>query len=183
MKAAVPAARPKRAPHIDRAARLSDYDEVVKKSRLVTIALRSVAFEVNRNVAEDDTKPTVKLHGQVVEFSRNPEISACFSAVEWTVSINVADGELARCAAVYDTIYDHLPEGIEDDIVSTFAQNFARPATYAYFRALYATLDSGAQLHSPTLPILKFMPNMSKVVDEPEAEAPQPKKRARKRVT
>jgi hypothetical protein len=48
--------------------------------------------------------------------------------------------------------------GFSEDIIKMFIDHVGKTATYAYFRALFAQLDWSANLRSPPLPVLSFLP-------------------------
>jgi hypothetical protein len=154
--------------------RLDAYNRTVNAAELLTISLRSVDFKVDRNTpVPDEASHKFGFGGKVVEFAREENLGACFVAIEWSVSIKNGKKTYASCKAYYDAVYDELPSDVDDEIIKVFAENFVKPATYAYFRALFANLDWAAQLGTPPLPILKFMPNLKPLKKNSENLAPE----------
>jgi hypothetical protein len=135
------------------------YNKAVREARLITITLSSLKFEVARNVEPKEDNRKLSYHHSVSELVIQPveEGSALFARVEWHVDIRHGRKKYSWCSARYDVIYDMFSD-IDDEIAELFAENVAQPATYAYFRALYANLDWSAGLRSPPLPIIKFFP-------------------------
>jgi len=149
--------------------RLDAYNRTVNDAELLTISLRSVDFKVDRKMeVPDEDSRKFGFGGKVVEFAREEALGACFVGIEWSVSIKHGKKTYVSCKAYYDAVYDEIPSDVDDEIIKAFAENFVKPATYAYFRALFANLDWSAQLGTPPLPILKFMPNLKSLKKKSE---------------
>jgi hypothetical protein len=138
------------------------YNQAVRKARLVTLLLSSVNFNVNREVLDpDDEDADVKpiYGGRVKEVAFNATEGNLLCTVEWTVDFKYKRKRLVKCAAEYEVAYGGLV-GFEESTVMLLAENVARPASYAYFRALFANLDWSAELRSPPLPMITFQPKI-----------------------
>ncbi|MGY4399376.1 hypothetical protein [Bradyrhizobium sp. USDA 3315] len=138
------------------------YNQAVRKARLVTLTLRSVNFTVNREIldADDDdadVKPTYG--GRVKQVAFDTKEGNLLCTVEWTVDFKYKRKRFVKCAADYDVAYGNLMDFDESTAV-LLAENVARPASYAYFRALFANLDWSAELRSPPLPVIMFQPKI-----------------------
>jgi hypothetical protein len=138
--------------------RRANYNRAVRTSRLVNILLSGVDFKVNRTVG-DPSGGRASYGGEIKKFFFDPEEGVILCNVEWTVEIKVGRKRFLKCAAVYDVIYDRFKD-IDEEIARIFAENVARPACYAYFRALFAQLDWSADIGSPPLPMVKFQPKV-----------------------
>ena len=147
-------------PPLDPQERRRMYNRAVREARLVTILLSGTTFKVTRENTpseEDEIVPSYK--GVLKEVSYQKEFGACLIQIEWQVQVKVHRKQFVKCTATYDIIYDGFKEASEE-IVSLLAENVAKPASYAYFRALYANLDWSADLRFPPLPIIKFQPKV-----------------------
>lgn len=139
-------------------ARRAHYNRTVREANLRAILLSSLKFDVRRSVTGSE-KRTPAYRGRLAKFAFDEEKGAAFALVEWEVVIRVGRRVLAKCTAQYDVLYDGFT--VKDaEIVQLFAENVARPATYSYFRALYANLDWAAELRAPPLPVVKFYPKV-----------------------
>lgn len=139
------------------------YNRAVRQANLVTILLSKIDFKVNREikrpVKSDERKSTPSYGGKLVKFQFNEEAKAFIASVAWTVELKVGRQTYSKCVAHYDVIYNGFSD-IDEEIVELFAENVARPATYTYFRALFASLDWSAELRLPPLPVIKFHPKV-----------------------
>jgi hypothetical protein len=146
---------------VDPQERIRRYNKTVREAQLVTVLLSSVKFDVKRHVwvRTREQKPKHAYDGSLKYFSLDTEKKTAFASVEWQVSLKVGGKLLAKCSAIYDVIYDQFSE-TDETILRAFVENVARPTTYAYFRALYASLDWAADMRSPPLPVIKFMPKV-----------------------
>lgn len=135
------------------------YNETVRKANLVNIYLSKVNFEVNRERAAKMSTPDLSYGSEIERFLYNSEKGACLISVKWKVNIKSAGKHVAKCIAVYEVAYDNLPHSSED-VLRIFADNIAVSNTYSYFRSLFATMDWGANLRSPPLPVLKLFPKV-----------------------
>jgi hypothetical protein len=139
------------------------YNKAVRQANLVTILLSKIDFKVNRRIAPDEkaSRPVGKpsFGGRLADYQYDEETKACLASVAWTVEIKAGRQTYAKCVAQYDVIYDGFTE-VDEDIIQLFAENVARPATYSYFRALFASLDWSSGLRLPPLPVMKFHPKV-----------------------
>lgn len=138
------------------------YNQAVRKARLVTLLLSSVNFSVNREVLDpDDADADVKpiYGGRVKQVAFDPKDGNLLCTVEWTVDFRYKRKRFVKCAADYEIAYGGLV-GFEEPTALLLAENVARPASYAYFRALFANLDWSAELRSPPLPVIMFQPKI-----------------------
>jgi hypothetical protein len=140
--------------------RRAAYNRAVREARLLTLVLSELNYKVNRqNQPEEPSEAKFSYAGRVSEFSLSVENNAIFTQIEWTVEIKVKSKRFAKCVARYDLIYDNFST-VDEDIAMVFAQSVAQPASYAYFRSLFATLDWSAEIRSPPLPVIKFYPRI-----------------------
>jgi hypothetical protein len=136
------------------------YNRAVREARLVTILLSSLKFDVVRKSGRPKDEVLKSSYaGQVVDASLDRDLGALAVTVRWTVNIKAGRKKYSSCTAEYDIIYDKFSD-IDEEIAFVFAENVAQPATYAYFRALYASLDWSAGLKNPPLPVIKFHPKI-----------------------
>jgi hypothetical protein len=137
------------------------YNQAVRKARLVTILLSSLEFKVSREVLDDSKENSVSPHygGHVKQVAFDPEEGAVLCTIQWTVDMKYGRKRFVKCAAEYDVGYEGL-SGCDEDTIKLLAEYVARPASYAYFRAMYANLDWSAELRSPPLPVVKFQPKV-----------------------
>ncbi|WP_038953061.1 hypothetical protein [Bradyrhizobium japonicum] len=138
------------------------YNQAVRSARLVTLLLSSVNFSVNRKAldpddADADVKPTYG--GRIKQVAFDAKEGNLLCTVEWTVDFKYKRKRFVRCSADYDVAYGGLV-GFEESTIALLAENVARPASYAYFRALFANLDWSAELRSPPLPMVTFQPKI-----------------------
>jgi hypothetical protein len=137
------------------------YNQAVRKARLITLLLSSVNFNVNREVLEpdgdNDIKPTYG--GRVKRVAFDSKEGNLLCTIEWTVDFKHKRKRFVKCAADYEVAYGGLMD-FDESTMTLLAENVARPATYAYFRALFANLDWSAELRSPPLPVIKFQPKI-----------------------
>jgi len=137
--------------------RRAQYNRVVREANLVTIDLKDVVFSVDplaQTGAEDGRKRVFS--SEVRDFSFDLEHKFAFACLRWSLDIKFNNKKVVKCRVDYNVLYDGFTCENEE-IVKLFIENVAAPATYAYFRALYAQLDWSAGLNSPPLPVVKFM--------------------------
>lgn len=140
-------------------ARLQLYNQVVTDARLRKLMLSDLTFKVNRELDVSSSKPTMQFEGILAAFSFDAEAKAIAATIEWIATQKQGRKVYSKCAAQYHIIYDGFT--VEDeDILERFAFNVGRPATYTYFRALFASLDWAAELRNPPLPVVKFFPKI-----------------------
>lgn len=145
----------------DGEARRRRYNKAVRQARLVAILLTSVKFSANRGVDWDGDFSSFNMNynGEVSRLHFDAEKGALFARIEWDVNIKCKRKSYAKCVAEYDVIYNGFSADCTD-VVDTFAESVARPASYAYFRSLFSTLDWGAELRLPPLPVFKVQPKV-----------------------
>jgi hypothetical protein len=136
------------------------YNRAVREARLVTILLSSFSFKVDRAMMQppmSDWKPS--FDGELEMFDFDKATNTLASRVLWNVEIKIKRKNYVKCAAQYDVVYDGF-SSLNNEIARLIAENLARPATYAYFRALFASVDWAADIGVPPLPIMKFHPKV-----------------------
>lgn len=139
--------------------RRQSYNRAVREARLVKIVLSAVKFGVKRSVPFSEASVRkLSYGGEVVEFAVVKK-NALGASIKWSVNIKSGRKQVATCMATYNIVYDNF-SSLDDETARLFAENVAQPATYAYFRALYANLDWSAELRSPPLPVIKFHPKI-----------------------
>lgn len=142
--------------------RRADYNRAVRTAELNSILLRDLKFKVDRKAAPvrgQPVKMTGECNGAMIGLRVDEESGAMTASIEWGVELKVAKKRVASCKAVYDVVYNGFAE-VDDDVVGLFAENVARPACYAYFRSLYASMDWAAELRFPPLPVVRFNPKV-----------------------
>ncbi|MBH5372793.1 hypothetical protein [Bradyrhizobium glycinis] len=119
---------------------------------MAAILLTSVDFKVDRDVLDPGGSNQIKpsYGGRVKEVAFNADQGNLICTIEWTVDFRSGRKRFVKCAAEYEVAYEGL-ESFQEATVSLLAENVARPASYAYFRALFANLDWSAELRSPPL--------------------------------
>jgi hypothetical protein len=143
--------------------RRTSYNRAVREARLVTILLSKVDFNVNREIPrpsrDNSDRPNLSFGGTMSNFFFDEEKKVCIARVEWKVELKSGRQKFAKCTATYDVMYDGFGD-VDEAIIRLFAENVAQPATYSYFRSLFASLDWSADLRLPPLPIVKFHPKV-----------------------
>lgn len=140
----------------------ADYNRAVRTADLSAILLRDVKFKVDKALAPNRDRPTKmtgQCNGSMIGLAVDEETGALTASIEWGVELKAGKKRVASCKAVYDVVYNGFSE-VDDKIVGLFAENVARPACYAYFRSLYASMDWAAELRFPPLPVVRFNPKV-----------------------
>ncbi len=152
-----PKAAPTKIP--DAELRRQTYNKAVREAHLVTILLSSLKFDVSRDALGSDENCKLRYAHDLadVEISSRDGSFALIVRVNWRVELKQGRKRIVQCSALYDIVYDEFSE-LDEDIGNLLAENLAQPATYAYFRALFANLDWSAGLQTPPLPVIKFFP-------------------------
>jgi len=151
---------PSSGPTSDPEERRRHYNRAVREARLVTILLSSFSFNVDRELEQppmSEWKPS--FDGELEMFDFNRATKTLASRVSWNVEIKIKRKKYVKCEAQYDVVYDGFSD-LSDEIAVLISENLARPATYAYFRALFASVDWAANIGVPPLPIIKFHPKV-----------------------
>ena len=138
----------------------NDYNRVVRQARLISIILDNVDFDIKPEAVAADKasiKRNISSDAQLVSF--DSEDGSCFAKIVWKVDVHHNRKKIVKCKASYVVMYDNIKE-CPNEVVNIFVENVARPATYAFFRALYAHLDWSAGLASPPLPVVRYLPKV-----------------------
>ena len=140
--------------------RRANYNRLVRTARLASIILDSVNFKilpealgVNKSLLKRDLNVSTKL------MSSGLTDGTCVGNIVWTVQYKFQRRTIVKCTASYIISYDGI-EKCSEETVGIFVENVGKVATYAYLRALYAHLDWSANLGSPPLPIVQFLPKL-----------------------
>ncbi|MFZ3350797.1 MAG: hypothetical protein WA268_08015 [Xanthobacteraceae bacterium] len=140
--------------------RRANYNRLVRTARLASIILDSVSFKilpealgVNKSLLKRDLNVSTKL------MSSGLTDGTCVGNIVWTVQYKFQKRTIVKCTASYIISYDGI-EKCSEETVGIFVENVGKVATYAYLRALYAHLDWSANLGSPPLPIVQFLPKL-----------------------
>ena len=140
--------------------RRANYNRLVRTARLASIILDSVNFKilpealgVNKSLLKRDLNVSTKL------MSSGLTDGTCVGNIAWTVQYKFQKRTIVKCTASYIISYDGI-EKCSEETVGIFVENVGKVATYAYLRALYAHLDWSANLGSPPLPIIQFLPKL-----------------------
>lgn len=139
--------------------RLKAYNKIVAEANLAKLVLTKVDYQVNHAVANNGKEPTLNYGGSLFEFDHNKDIGAIMAGVKWTADIRCGRKKAVHFVAHYTVIYDGFTVE-ETELLERFADNVARPATYSYFRALFANLDWASDLRTNPLPVVKFFPKI-----------------------
>lgn len=140
--------------------RLKVYNRIVADANLAKLVLTKVDYQVNHDVAATiDREPALNFKGELEEFDHNKEIGAIMAGVKWTADIRCGRKKYVHFVAKYVVIYDGFSTD-ETALLERFADNVARPATYSYFRALFANLDWASDIRATPLPVVKFFPKI-----------------------
>jgi|HigsolmetaAR203D_1030402.scaffolds.fasta_scaffold14164_1 hypothetical protein len=135
------------------------YNKTVREAVLRKLLLESVNFNVDRARLMDAKERSLRLDGQVSKFDIIESSSICVVGVKWRAEIKDGRKVVARCVADYTVVYSGFTE-INREVMLIFADNIARSATFAYFRALFSSLDWAAELRLPPLPMFKAFPKV-----------------------
>jgi len=139
--------------------RLKVYNRIVADANLAKLVLTKVDYQVHHDVANSGREPTLNYKGELVEFDHNKEIGAIMAGVKWTADVRCGRKKAVHFVANYVVIYEGFTTE-ETELLERFADNVARPATYSYFRALFANLDWASDLRTTPLPVVKFFPKI-----------------------
>lgn len=140
-------------------ARLKLYNKAASEARLEKLMLSDLTFKVNRELESATTKPSMAFDSQLIAFSYDDTAKAAAATIEWSATQRVGRKIFSKCTAQYHIIYSGFSIG-DEDIIARFVFNVGRPATYTYFRSLFATLDWAAELRNPPLPVVTFFPKI-----------------------
>lgn len=139
--------------------RLNLYNKIVTEANLAKLILTKVDYQVNHSVMASDKEPSLKYHGSLVEFDHDKDAGAIIAGIKWTADIRCGRKKALHFVANYVVIYDGFSTD-DAGILERFADNVARPASYSYFRSLFATLDWASDLRTKPLPVVKFFPRI-----------------------
>ncbi len=138
----------------------ANYNRLVRTARLASLILDDVKFKilpealgVNKALLKRDLNVSTKL------MSSGLTDGTCVGNIVWTVQYKFQKRSIVRCTASYIISYDGI-ENCSEETVAIFVDNVGKVATYAYLRALFAHLDWSANLGSPPLPIVQFLPKL-----------------------
>jgi hypothetical protein len=140
--------------------RRANYNRLVRTARLASIVLENVNFKilpealgVNKSLLKRDLGVRTKV------MSAGLSDGTCVANIVWTVQYKFRRRSIVKCTASYIISYDGIVD-CSEETVGIFVENVGKVATYAYLRALYANLDWSANLGSPPLPIVQFLPKL-----------------------
>jgi len=140
--------------------RRANYNRLVRTARLSSIVLEDVRFKILPE-ALGVNKSLLKRHLNVSTkvLSHGLTDGTCVGNIIWNVQYKFQKRTIIKCNASYIISYSGI-ENCSEDTVEIFVENVGKVATYAYLRALYAHLDWSANLGSPPLPIVQFLPKL-----------------------
>jgi hypothetical protein len=140
--------------------RRANYNRLVRTARLASIILENVNFKilpealgVNKSLLKRNLGVSTKV------MSDGLIDGTCVANITWTVQYKFKSRSIVKCTVSYIISYDGI-ENCSEETVGIFVENVGKVATYAYLRALYAHLDWSANLGSPPLPIVQFLPKL-----------------------
>jgi hypothetical protein len=138
----------------------ANYNRLVRTARLRSIILDDVRFKimpealgVNKALLKRDLNVSTRL------MSSGLTDGTCVGNIIWRVQYRFQKRTTVKCTASYIISYDGIGN-CSEETVAIFIDNVGKVATYAYLRALYAHLDWSANLGSPPLPIVQFLPKL-----------------------
>lgn len=143
---------------------IADYNEVVRRARLVNVCLTSSSFQVQPALYEAEHEPNKFLRSRLEGVELAGDVA--FGFWSWRVigvvppdtapPDNEADAALF-VSATYLIQYADL-EGCSKEAASLFMRRVGRMTAYPYFRALVAHYASDAALTLEPLPIIHAGP-------------------------
>jgi hypothetical protein len=138
----------------------ANYNRLVRTAKLASIILENVSFKILPE-ALGVNKSLLKRNLGVSTKVMSPGLSdgTCVANITWTVQYKFKSRSIVKCTVSYIISYDGI-ENCSEETVGIFVENVGKVATYAYLRALYAHLDWSANLGSPPLPIVQFLPKL-----------------------
>jgi hypothetical protein len=140
--------------------RRANYNRLVRTARLGSIVLDDVKFKILPE-ALGVNKSLLKRHLNVSTkvMSHGITDGTCVGNIVWNIQYKFQKRTIVKCSASYIISYNGI-ENCSEETVEVFVENVGKVATYAYLRALYAHLDWSANLGSPPLPIVQFLPKL-----------------------
>jgi hypothetical protein len=151
---------PAPAPVLDEAVseRIRQYNKATRLAQLSSILLQKVDFQISPDALRSDPSELKRELGAETEIiNYEPDAGDCVAAIRWNIVLRYKRKKVASCKTSYIVVYREV-KGFSEDIIKTFIDHVGKTATYAYFRALYAHLDWSANLRSPPLPVMSFLP-------------------------
>lgn len=137
---------------------IRQYNKAARLAQLGSILLEKVDFQVSPAAlggGASDLKRELNVETEILMY--DSESGDCIARISWTVVFRDKRKRVASSKANYVVIYRDL-KGFAEDIIKMFIDHVGKTATYAYFRSLFAQLDWSANLRSPPLPVLSFLP-------------------------
>ena len=151
---------PATAPMLDEAVseRIRQYNKATRLAKLSSILLEKLDFKTSPaalQVDASDLKRELNVQTEILGYDL-PE-GDCVATIAWTIVLRHKRKKVASCNVTYIVVYREI-KNFSEDIIKMFIDHVGKTATYAYFRALYAHLDWSANLGSPPLPVMSFLP-------------------------
>jgi hypothetical protein len=168
--AKIQASAPPVAPVSDEAVneQIHQYNKAVRLAKLSSILLEKIDFKISPDAFREkatDLKRELNVKTEIMDYAAAE--GDCIGSITWTITMRHKRKRVATCSANYIIHYKELKE-CSDNIIKMFIDHVGKTATYAYFRALYAHLDWSANLGSPPLPVVHFIPPVGKLKKELE---------------
>ena len=132
------------------------YNEIVYAAQLVDLRQIGSSYSVKvecMDALERDSDLKRSFDGQTRKFSFDLENGVAIGTVEWLAEIKIGRKIALKLEAEYLVVYNGL-EGMEVDYARLYFCKVARFATYPYFRALFGSSASCANICLPPLPSL-----------------------------
>lgn len=166
----IEALAPATAPVLDEAvsAKIRQYNKATRLAKLSSILLEKVDFQTSPEALradQSDLKRELNVETQILDY--DAPAGSCVAMISWSITLRHKRKRVASCKANYIVVYYEVKDFAED-IIKMFIDHVGKTATYAYFRALYAHLDWWANLGSPPLPVMSFLPTAKDMRSPPQ---------------
>ncbi len=163
---------PAPAPVLDEAVseRIRQYNKAARLAQLSSILLEKVDFRISPAALRSDPSDIKReLSAETEIINYEADVGNCIAAIRWSIVLKYKRKNVASCKSSYIVVYREV-KGFSEDIIKMFIDHVGKTATYAYFRALYAHLDWSANLRSPPLPVMSFLPTAKTMRSEAQKE-------------
>lgn len=171
----VEALAPATAPVLDEAVseRIRQYNKAARLAKLTSILLEKLDFKTSPEALHVDAsnlKRELNVETEILGYDSAE--GDCVATIAWTITLRHKRKKVASCKVTYVVVYREIKD-FSDDIIKMFIDHVGKTATYAYFRALYAHLDWSANLGSPPLPVMSFLPTAKDMRSQEKKEQGQ----------
>jgi hypothetical protein len=169
----IEALAPAAAPVLDEAVseKIRQYNKAARLAKLSSILLEKMDFRTSPEALRADPselKRELNVETQIMDY--DAPAGSCVATISWSITLRHKRKKVASCKVTYVVLYYEIKDFAED-IIKMFIDHVGKTATYAYFRALYAHLDWSANLGSPPLPVMSFLPTAKDMRSPPPESA------------